>query len=254
MFDLNGADEEGNTALHMAAMYGHEALVQLILEQGSALQPNAVDSDNTTPFMLACARGHLSIAHMLVKAGAKVHLTDRLGWSALHHAAAGGHSLIVHWLVVQKGVNPYARDASGCSPLWLALSAEDADSVRCLLLNGADPDEINSEDVSTHDLAKEADDPVFLQMIELASDAWAEVRGWDDDPREEREIKDKRVLEGKNAPQLPVSEELDEEDLEDLGASPTEERLARMRQQVRRTLAMEEAFVESHLRVQVNPV
>jgi len=247
---LNGANEEGNTALHMAAMAGNEAVVKLILDQGSALQSNALDSDNTTPLMLACANGHLNIAHLLVKSGANMFLTDRLGWSALHHAASGGYAIVCQWLI-SKGLNTYARDTSGCSPLWLAVDSQDADTVRCFLLNGSDPDEINNDDVSVHDLAKEADDPAIMDMVSIASDCWAEARGWDDDPREEVQVKDKRVLEGTRAPLLPVSDDVDEEDLEDVGGSTEEENLKRMRAKVRAQLVLEDAFIDSHSRVQV---
>ena len=74
---------------------------------------------------------------------------------------------------------------------------------------------------------------------------------WDDDPREEIEIKDKRVLAGTKGPMLPVSDDLDEEDLEDEGATKEEDRLVRMRLQVRRQLVLEDAFVDSHSRVTV---
>jgi hypothetical protein len=251
LLDLNGANEVGDTALHAAAMAGHEAVAQVLLDQGTALQSNALDADNTTPFMLACANGHLSVAHLLAKSGCNVFLTDRLGWSALHHAAAGGHAIVVQWLL-NKGLNAHARDSSGCSALWLAVSSEDPDSVRALLLKGADPDEINQENVSVYDMAKDAEDESVLAMVSLASDAWAEARGWDDDPREEVQPKDRRVLEGTGKPMMPVSDELDEDDDENMGLSNEEQQLVVLRAKVVQALALQDAFVDSHRRVEVS--
>jgi ankyrin repeat protein len=52
--DLNAADEEGNTALHRAALNGLDAVVQLLVEKGARLDPK--NKLGQTPLMLTRAR------------------------------------------------------------------------------------------------------------------------------------------------------------------------------------------------------
>ncbi|KAM5135649.1 ankyrin repeat and SAM domain-containing protein 6 [Mantella aurantiaca] len=90
-------DEDGNTALQLAAGGGHEPLVRFLLMKGAS-----VDSRNHygwTPLMQAARSGHLNVAHILLENGADVNAQNRLGASVLTVASRGGHASVVNLLL-----------------------------------------------------------------------------------------------------------------------------------------------------------
>ena len=74
-----------NTALHLAAMYGHVAVVEALLSWGAAVDPQ--NHRGSTPLHLACQEGHLPCVLALLKAGASVTLPKLNGTIAIHIAA-----------------------------------------------------------------------------------------------------------------------------------------------------------------------
>ena len=61
--DVSLQNQEGATALHFAASYGHDALVRTLLDAGADAQ--AVDHKGRTPSAAASAQGHQRIAERL---------------------------------------------------------------------------------------------------------------------------------------------------------------------------------------------
>ena len=74
------ADDEGFSALHMAAQDGYAAVVVMLLRKGAKI--DATDDDGVT-LMLACAGGHEDTVNTLVKENADVLLADKKGKTAL---------------------------------------------------------------------------------------------------------------------------------------------------------------------------
>lgn len=64
------------TALHLAAMNGHEAAVRVLLEAGAPPSPGA-DTGIATPLHLAAGGGHLATVQALLDGGADVHAQER---------------------------------------------------------------------------------------------------------------------------------------------------------------------------------
>ena len=74
------------TALHVAAWYGHAALVKALIEAGADVNktasPYGVDGGvlhNVTPVNLAAQQGHTHVVMELIKAGADVNLARNDG-------------------------------------------------------------------------------------------------------------------------------------------------------------------------------
>lgn len=92
--DINFQDEHGETALHIAARFGHVECAQILL-MGSTVQTiNTEIREKTygwTPLFVASVDGHLPIVDLFIRAGADVDLLDWSGWSAKEHAALRGH-------------------------------------------------------------------------------------------------------------------------------------------------------------------
>jgi glycerophosphodiester phosphodiesterase len=99
--NINYQDEQGETALHVAARFGHTECTKAILE-GSTSYRIAVDTPEKTfgwtPLFIACVDGHLPVVELLVGAGADLERFDLSGWTAKEHAALRGHLNIINWL------------------------------------------------------------------------------------------------------------------------------------------------------------
>ena len=85
--DVNEADEDGMTALHVAAEAGKHEVVLLLLE--AKADPTAEDADGAQPLILACQGGHGLCVHALLEAGADP-LAECNGNSAIAEAALSG--------------------------------------------------------------------------------------------------------------------------------------------------------------------
>ena len=91
--DLNYKDEQGETALHVAARFGHKDCAKLlVLGSGERADTEIVETTfGWTPLFIACVDGHLSIVELLIEAGANLTLADWSGWTPREHAALRGH-------------------------------------------------------------------------------------------------------------------------------------------------------------------
>ncbi|KAL8734804.1 MAG: hypothetical protein Q9181_003028 [Wetmoreana brouardii] len=91
--DLSHAGPRGETALHIAARKGDDAVIRAILRFSTdeALVDLRETSCGRTPLIIACIEGHQSVVELLIAAGANTGLSDDLGWTAKEHAYFRGH-------------------------------------------------------------------------------------------------------------------------------------------------------------------
>lgn len=83
---LQGADSD--TAIHLAALYGHAECVRLLLQRGA--RADVADADGALPLHDAAAGGYLDICTMLLDAAPlTIDRGDSEGDTALHNAARG---------------------------------------------------------------------------------------------------------------------------------------------------------------------
>ncbi|CAD6902366.1 unnamed protein product [Tilletia laevis] len=75
---------EGRTALHWAALKGHDAAIRLLLSLGA--NKDALDNDHTTPLHFASAWGHITSVQLLKEVGARSDLANKQGFRALDWA------------------------------------------------------------------------------------------------------------------------------------------------------------------------
>ncbi|KFY43651.1 hypothetical protein V495_03865 [Pseudogymnoascus sp. VKM F-4514 (FW-929)] len=92
--DVNWQDTAGETALHVAARFGHVECAKILLD-GTVEQkadPNVCEKYfEWTPTHIAAVDGHLPIIELLIEACADVNKEDSSGWNAREHAALRGH-------------------------------------------------------------------------------------------------------------------------------------------------------------------
>ncbi|KAI1135748.1 glycerophosphodiester phosphodiesterase GDE1 [Hypoxylon sp. FL0543] len=92
--DINWQDETGETALHIAARFGHVECAKILLEGSAEQKANLELTEKSfawTPLHISAVDGHLAVAQLLVEAGAEVGKMDSFGWTATEHAALRGH-------------------------------------------------------------------------------------------------------------------------------------------------------------------
>ncbi|KAF6264846.1 ankyrin repeat-containing domain protein [Scenedesmus sp. NREL 46B-D3] len=130
--DTPGPD--GDTALHLACLYGHQQCVELLLREGATADP-VNPEDGTTPLHDAAAGGYAGIVQMLLeRAGpGNVGLQDSDGDTPLHNAARGGHLAVVQQLLA-AGAAPSVINSSGKTP---AGESDDQEVVRALVAAAA---------------------------------------------------------------------------------------------------------------------
>lgn len=112
--DINWQDSSGETALHIAARFGHDECARILME-GTEEQKADLElverNFNWTPLHIAAVDGHLSVAKLLMEAGADVDKIDSSGWTAREHAALRGHLTIADLLKENSHVNDAALSA-----------------------------------------------------------------------------------------------------------------------------------------------
>lgn len=115
--DLNHPGPDGDTALHLASLFGHSDCVQALLNGGA--DANTVNPDDgSTALHDAAAGGYVEICELiLAKANPSIVLkSDEDGDTPLHNAARGNHIDVVK-LLLARGADPKVQNAYGSKPL-----------------------------------------------------------------------------------------------------------------------------------------
>ncbi|PQE22078.1 ankyrin repeat domain-containing protein [Rutstroemia sp. NJR-2017a BVV2] len=136
--DINALDRVGKSALHHASQAGHDDLVKVLLQWGAEV--NAVDSSGKSVLHHASQAGHDDVVKALLQSGAEVNALDRrYQRSALHLAASAGHKGVAK-LLIQNGANTNAQGGwNDETVLHVAVGGPNcAAMVELLLINGAD--------------------------------------------------------------------------------------------------------------------
>jgi ankyrin repeat protein len=137
--DVGQANEDGSTALCIAARLGHLQVVQCL---GKELGANVYQSlkVGSVPLYIAAKCGHLTVLRCLVKdLGAVVKFAGIHGDTALHEAARTGNLQVVQCLVKELGANVNCAGKDGVTPLWIASLKDHVAIVKWLTKENADP-------------------------------------------------------------------------------------------------------------------
>ena len=127
--DINAKDDEGATALTVAAEAGHFDIAKKLLADGADV--NSQDNDGWTALMSAAAAGHREIVQLLLEAGSEVNAKTNFGLTALMSAAGSGRTEVVE-LLIEKGADIKAKDHNTWTALIWASSEGHQDAVEVL--------------------------------------------------------------------------------------------------------------------------
>jgi len=153
--DVKNKSKAGLTPFLFAAQQGDLDSARLLAAAGADI--SAPGPDGRSPLLIASAGGHEPLAIFLLGKGANPNAADRLGLTALHYAATAGKLELIKRLLAAEA-NPNSRaireransgpkstvdyppvSIVGATPLVLAAEAGNAEAVRLLAANGADP-------------------------------------------------------------------------------------------------------------------
>ncbi len=134
--DVNGAQGDGMTALHWAAMKNDAELAETLLYAGANVRAKTRLGDYT-PLVLAAKNGNAGVLEPLIKAGADVNGKTSNGSTALMLAAASGSVEAVKALVEHGADVNEVEPVRGLSAAMFAAASNRADVIEFLAKHGA---------------------------------------------------------------------------------------------------------------------
>ncbi|KAJ4843481.1 RAC-alpha serine/threonine-protein kinase [Turnera subulata] len=146
--DPNESDNNGRSAMHIAASKGFENCVLLLLDYGA--DPNSRDSDGNVPLWEAMLAGHPEVAKLLLENGASIHSGD-VGHFACTCAEQNRLDLLKE--LGQYGANINTPRNNGTTALHVAVCEGNVEMVRFLLDHGANVDKPDVHGWTPRDLA-----------------------------------------------------------------------------------------------------
>ncbi|XP_056630446.1 palmitoyltransferase Hip14 [Diorhabda sublineata] len=114
-------DAEGCSCIHLAAQFGHTALVAYFIARG--VSPDLVDRVGMTPLMWAVWKVcSLDPTRLLLTLGASVNIIDHQGNTALHWAILSRNASAISTLILQGHASLYTPNNRGETPLSMLQS------------------------------------------------------------------------------------------------------------------------------------
>ncbi|KAL8673148.1 MAG: hypothetical protein Q9168_002412 [Polycauliona sp. 1 TL-2023] len=112
--DANHKTSSGETALYLAAQYGYDEIISILLDAEGAKTTLKIyeTSRRWTPLFIACVEGHLPVTRLLVTAGADHLQPDRFGWTPREHATYRGHLSLARLLAPPVITKPLSSSSS----------------------------------------------------------------------------------------------------------------------------------------------
>ncbi|WP_439070512.1 ankyrin repeat domain-containing protein [Serratia nevei] len=116
-YNLNVQDENGNSAVILAAYHGHQVTVMKLLNSGA--DPCLQDKHGNTALMGAIFKGEVKIARLLIAAKCNPDTRNNAGQTAAMYASLfKQHALLA--ALKAKGANMHVTDANGNNVATLA--------------------------------------------------------------------------------------------------------------------------------------
>ncbi|KAF5290012.1 hypothetical protein FQR65_LT11678 [Abscondita terminalis] len=131
---VDDKDENGATALMLAAAKGKLAFVKDFLSHGA--DPNAEDNDSWTALLCAAKEGYADICHELLEHGAEIDHRDMGGWTAIMWATYKGRTDVVS-LLIGRGADVNAHGNYHISSLLWAAGRGYTQIAQALISQGA---------------------------------------------------------------------------------------------------------------------
>ena len=162
-FDPNTVNLDAEPALIASLREGSIKTFEVLVKHPK-INLNIRNQHGESALMLACIKGHLPMARLLIKREADV---NHPGWTALHYAASGGHTEIIR-LLLDENAYIDAESPNGTTPLMMAARYGNSKAVQLLIEEGSDIQLKNQLGLSAIDFAKQGNRPDSLSLLEAA--------------------------------------------------------------------------------------
>ena len=137
---LLGTTQQGNTCLHIASIHGHQRFCKDVLTLSQSLPLlNSINANGETPQLTAVARGHATLASVLLRFCCDQQLSetilkqDKRGFNALHHAIFRGYRKLALELIEAEPALSKAVNKCYESPMFIAVTRDYGDVLEKLL-------------------------------------------------------------------------------------------------------------------------
>ena len=131
--EVDAQDDEGLTALHSASgawPEGHPEIVRLLLDQGA--KAHVRDNGGNTALHIAAFHGCLEVSCILLRHNAEIDARNDNGSTPLLRASKAGHLDVVQ-LLLSHDADAHVRDSNGNTALHLAAAGGGFELVLCRL-------------------------------------------------------------------------------------------------------------------------
>jgi|EP01046_Picozoa_sp_COSAG06_P037502 uncharacterized protein len=133
MFDINGVDEVGVSALHIAAFQGHDTVTAVLCAHSCDVN---LRCRGETALSLAVAADRTGTVDLLLARGADPNITGMGGTTLLHSCAETGNATLAETLVVDYGMPFDKFNDAGLLPFHVAVKEGQSSVAEVLVANG----------------------------------------------------------------------------------------------------------------------
>lgn len=161
--DVSHGCGDGFPALHVAARWGREKALMVLLQKGADV--NMRGKGGRAAAHYAAILGHGRTMDLLMSKQVDLEPWDDNEYTPLHYAAAHGHAALVIEFI-SRGQDVDSRgERTGLTPLQVSVEAGSLSTSRALMFNGASQTLRDTQGRSARDLARAAGDPQMLQLL-----------------------------------------------------------------------------------------
>lgn len=165
--DVRHSNGYGLTALHVAAVSSAGGVLKALIRGGASVNAYAPAYGQTTPLALAAVMGNEAAIEVLIYEGADINCRDSTGATPLHLAILNGRTNAVK-VLVERGrarVDLTAYGYGEATPLWLAASLGQLETLRHLIRVGAAVDVPNAEGLAPLHAAVEGAHALVVELL-----------------------------------------------------------------------------------------
>uniref|UniRef100_A0A7S1MY34 SAM domain-containing protein n=1 Tax=Hemiselmis andersenii TaxID=464988 RepID=A0A7S1MY34_HEMAN len=164
--DVNGQNDDGNTPLHLAAMTGQINACRVLVEEGKCMV-NPTNMYSFTPAHLAAYAGHRHVLKFLIdEAMADIHSQNDDGLTCLHCAVMTCNMPLVRYIATRWPSTLEQQAQGGETPLHAAIVTQQPNEmIRCLLQCGARVSTKNFEGANGHQISVDCEAPLSVQRL-----------------------------------------------------------------------------------------
>jgi ankyrin repeat protein/beta-lactamase regulating signal transducer with metallopeptidase domain len=165
--DIEAAQADGRTRLHVACIHGQRDILEFLLAKGGDIERE--DKNNTPPWVYAVAYGHVNMVEFLIDRGVDLSKTGPDGQTLVDVAKQGKHTEVVN-LLRQHGIK---------ESFFGTARAGSIDDAKKLISAGEDVNKRNSLGQTALHYAARRGGETHRQVAEVLIDAGADIHAKD---------------------------------------------------------------------------